>query len=365
MNWLLAMPTIRQPNLDFLDPVRDHVDVCIIDDTDGDVPASGWPSNFRVYRYADRERLMGRAVENRFVPRKSPSSKNFALWLAHKDGHDGIITLDDDVDLRVEPEYMDKIPVGREVAASVVDADDADGWVNATSFLTGGSHLVSRGVPYEYRAENHVAGRRTHARVVPAFNQGLWSGTPDINGIDKIRFDLAGMGSAVSDPHRSFRGYVLVGPAQKLPCSIMNCQLSRELVPAFYQPPDYKLDSGWVIRRHDDVWSCRFAKACADLKGHAFTFGEPIGLHTKEGDPRKEAVAEHVTNLIQPYFEGLLNGATAYVGRSAGVPYAEVAFEVATNMLEILKRDEHVPTQYHRVLADYATRCRDWANLFR
>lgn len=372
MHFLLVMPTIRRPNLAYLEPLIGRVDVAVIDDTDGEILKHGWPKGFTVFDYSDRERLMGREAENALVPRKSPSGKNFGLWLAHDAGYDGVITLDDDVDLRVTPDYFDKIPVGREVAAT--SAARVNLWCNPTGDMVPGNDLVSRGVPYDSRpALGSVipAARRPDynaVRVSPVFNQGMWSGCPDINGIDKIKLDLEGHGDLITDPNRRFEGYQVATRGTRLPCSIMNCQFVSGLVPAFYQPPDYPLRSGWRVRRHDDVWSCRFVKVCADIRGDAFTFGEPIGHHVKEGDPHHEAVTENVTNLIQTHFDRCLDDAAFLCsGLDPATPYAELAAVLAVRFGESVNRlhnHHRVPPQFAQILSDYASRCRQWAELF-
>lgn len=354
MNWLCVIPSVRSVTLEYLEPLGDTA-IAIIDDSDGNIPKTGWPSNVRVLDYADRLALLG--PNDDLVPKKSPSCKGVGLFLAWKEQFDGAILLDDDCDLRVTSEYLDRIPIGK---TAVATKGSNGGWLNTLALLSD-NDFYARGFPYELRIEPLDPLVEIQSPCDSKFNQGMWSGTPDINGIDKIRNDHV-LGLAESHPvtmERTCEDTALVRSGQFLPCSIMNVQIARELIPAFYQPPDYRLNNGWWIRRHDDVWSAMFLKILMDVNSHDMTVGQPICWHRKAGDERKESVAEHVTNLIQPYLERALRSA----GRSIVEPgeYRDLAVALARHLSQSANDS---PRGYQTALHDYADRCERWAQLF-
>lgn len=354
MNWLCVIPSVRTVTLEYLEHLGD-TPIVIIDDSDGNIPKTGWPSNVRVLDYADRKALLGASDD--LVPRKSPSCKGVGLFLAWTEQFDGAILLDDDCDLRVTPDYLERIPVGKTVVATKGSSGE---WLNTLALLSD-NEFYARGFPYDLRHEPLQPLTDIEAPCDSKFNQGMWSGTPDINGIDKIRNDHV-LGLSESHPvtmNRTCYDTALLRPRQFLPCSIMNVQIARELIPAFYQPPDYRLDNGWWIRRHDDVWSAMFLKMLMDVNAHAMTVGQPICWHRKAGDERREAVAEHVTNLIQPYLERVLRSAALSVADPGG--YASMAVTLARSLAETTV---DAPKGYRPVLQDYAARCDQWARLF-
>lgn len=355
MNWLTVIPSIRTINMAYLEPLG-KTDILVIDDSDGGIPKTGWPSNVKVIDYADRKKIMNGA--DWIVPKKNPSCKGVGLYYCHQEGYDGAILLDDDCDLSVTPRYLDLIPVGRPQRERVT----ADGsWFNTLSLIS--PSFYSRGYPYELREEPFTP-IEFHSQAgefaSPKFNQGMWSGTPDINGIDKIRNDhVLKSEIPVTCFGRTCDRTVTMRPGQLLPCSIMNVQIHRDLIPAFYQPPDYQLSNGWWIRRHDDVWSAMFLKFIMDEMKETMTVGKPIIAHRKAGDERKEAVAEHCTNLLQPYLERAMRSASRSLynyGNSA---------EMAVRFAEKLMLESQVaPPIYRRTIDDYASRAVQWAKLF-
>ena len=119
--------------------------------------------------------------------------------------------------------FLDRVPVGRPTEGTVAVSRRA--WVNPLSLLTNAEGLCARGYPYEERGPDEaLTATRT---VTPLFNEGLWSGTADINGIDKLA------GARATDHERRVTGQMIVAPWRNLPLSIMNVQLHRDLAPAF------------------------------------------------------------------------------------------------------------------------------------
>jgi hypothetical protein len=337
------MPSIRQPNLDYLEPLGD-TPVIIVDDSNGNIPKN-LASHVEVLNYDDRDKLLGDKAW--LIPQKSPSCKNLGLYKAYSDGYDCIILLDDDCDCRVSSDFMDKIPIGKPRHFNSYDTHG--GWINTMNLLNE-PDVWARGFPYEHRTTSELTNP-TPELVVSMFNEGLWTGTADINGIDK----LAG---AVATAERSITESITLKEGQQLPLSIMNVQLHRDLIPAFYQPPDYKLSGNHMIRRHDDVWSMMVLKRIMDLKWHAVTVGEPLVWHRKEGDMHKEILSEHGANLVQPYLTSTLDMVPwGYVDTTN---YALAATKVG----DFMEYYNQAASSFYNVLDDYAKRIQAWASLF-
>jgi len=176
MNTCIVMPSIRQPNLDYLEPLGD-TPVCVIDDSNGNI-SKKLASHITVLDYNDRDKMLGRKAW--LIPEKNPSCKNLGLYWAWKEGFDTIILLDDDCDCRVSPNYLDEIPVNKPSTKFKVNTPNS--WVNTMQCL-GEDVMWARGFPYEYRHEPNTYDKEQ--TVVSKFNEGLWTGTPDINGMDK------------------------------------------------------------------------------------------------------------------------------------------------------------------------------------
>lgn len=217
-------------------------------------------------------------------------------------------------------------------------------------------------MPYEYRLE----GQDLHEqKLVPSsFNEGLWWGTPDINGIDKLNMDptlehpellLIGEGTPLSPRY----SYLLKG--QHLPLSIMNVQLKRELIPAFCQPPDYQVWNGFKVRRHDDVWSAYFLKTVMDYTGDIMTFGAPLVHHRKAGNAIREVLSEHHTNLIQPYLNMVLDDAGNSLAGS-DKDYVQLAHRLADSARTLVLQHPNTPSLYAGILAEYFRNCLAWAD---
>lgn len=316
-DYLVVMPSIRKINPDYLAALRGF-DIFVCDDSDGKVD--------RTYildeKYKDdgfKRMILGnhdfrmsyipKGKEHLF-PRHCPSVKDLGLYYAWKEGYKAVILIDDDVDTRTvtfEAFMTIKKPT------PVVGFHTQSGWFNTLALLEKHPYFYARGYPYEYRAEELMWG--DSGNVIPYFNEGLWIGTPDINGIDKLESgDLETLFESESDTNQPWyippvhiNSQVHIAPKQKLPLSIMNCQIDTSLIPAFWQPPDYQLYRTFKVRRHDDVWSMYLLKTVMDIHNLSVTVGHPVCWHRKAGDPIREVLSEHHTNLIQSRLTSLVD----------------------------------------------------------
>lgn len=370
MNWLIVTPSVRLFRPEFFEPLKE-IDWMIVDDTDGRVDFAALLQERTPKPIVATRKMMvdelGSAAS--LIPQHNPSCKNFGLYWAWKKGYDGVILLDDDCDLRHTPDYLARIPVGQEVEAWTYYTPS--GWYNTmTQLLTQQPGFFARGYPYEHRTEQLAF--ITKFKVKPLFNEGLWVGTPDINGVDKLQMmEEPGYNGLQTPPwavsleqHEAVPDRVLIGKGQSLPLSIMNVQLSGQLLPAFYQPPDWNVYGGYKIRRHDDVYSMLFLKKLMDRKADVATVGDPLIHHTKEGNVYREVLSEHNTHLLQPYLEKLTTEAVTLTPSCGSESYGDLAECAGQLMIALLTADRVlVPGNFKPILLDYAQRIVDWSRL--
>lgn len=367
MTTLLVIPSIRSVTAAYLSPLLSDptVHLLIVDDADGHVKVAATPDGETM----SVEAAVGRGVlpptAKRFdrvgieaflrvhgldalaalIPQKNPSCKNFGLLYAWLYGYDRVFLLDDDCDAQVTPTFLADVPLGWGVWP---EARTRSGWTNPTALLSASDGLYSRGYPYEYRGETQEI-REVPAEVHVVFNAGLWTGTPDINGIDKLQRDNRGV-----EAERTLPGpqTVCVPAGGWLPLSIMNVQLETSLVPAFWQPPDFLLPGGWRVRRHDDVWAAMVLSRTLS-ESQRMAFGAPLIWHRKAGDALREALSEHPTNLAQRYlYEALLSLPSKPM---ASVDIGEHLFTWASTQRG---------NQFLRVVQEYGAGLTAWASAF-
>ena len=382
-DYLVVIPSIRPVNPEYLEALKGF-DIFIADDSDGKVDRRYITEKqyerdgFKMIYLGDqamRDRLIPRGREHLFA-RHCPSVKSLGLYFAWKGRYKAVIIIDDDVDTRgVSPE--DFMVIGKPMF--VWAFHNESGWFNTLSLLglpvNPNVDIYARGYPYEFRGET------TNIEFSPflktsLFNEGLWRGTPDINGIDKLEMHREVVHDRYPDDtgkpwyidpalDYSKTASVLIGQGQHLPLSIMNVQMDVSLIPAFYQPPDYQMYRSYKIRRHDDIWSCYFLKAIMDYLNLPMTAGSPILWHRKAGDPISEVLSEHHTNLIQPYITRTIDRASELLLKDGRIEdIAEISEALA--LLAVGGMDSYnYPSQWHFVMQDYFTNCKEWAQLFQ
>lgn len=347
MSTCVVIPSIRQPNLDYLEPLGD-TPIVVIDDSDGNISKNLAP-HITVLDYADRKKLMEK--DEWLIARKSPSCKALGLFWAWKEKFDTVILLDDDCDARLSPDFLQQVPIGKEVLYREAITGES-GWFNGMACVGDDQVTWSRGFPYEFR--NEISSFGDHKPVVSKFNAGLWSLHPDINRLDKVITE-----GVIRD--YQLKDQAFLKPGQYFPLSIMSVQLSVELIPAFYQPLDYTLPGGHRIRRADDVWSCLFLKHVMDVKGDVLTCGGPLVLHTKESDVMGEILSEHGANLIQPYvFDAIHVASEGLFPYEKNMNYSYLAKTLG----KLMQKVNQGPGVFHDIIDDYASKAIAWAKLF-
>jgi hypothetical protein len=355
---LVVTPSVRSFPPEYFNETNGRADHVIIDDSNGTADRSGLKELDNVIYVDDAFQDKYLTPQQRaLVPRRNPSCKNFGLIYAWREGYDLVVLLDDDTDTRVTPDFLDHVPVNKTVKA--VGYHTRSGWANTMKTVQNERKvdLFARGYPYEHRCE---PWEWTEEReVVSSFNEGMWLGTPDINGIDKLTMQPE---EYVLTKGRCDPTHVYLETGQHLPLSIMNVQFKRDLIPAFYQPSDYPLYGAFRVRRHDDIWSSYFLKKVMDVRGDTMTFGNPLVYHHQTSNAVKEAISENVSNLIQPFLTHALDAALTFVveGRS----YAQNAVYLAEGAVETLDIVGVPSEEFKKILIDYFTKAAAWARLF-
>lgn len=356
-DYLAIIPSVRTFPMEYFEPLKD-IDIVIIDDTSTDrlILKPKWHNGaFTVINHNDRKKLLSEEVD-KLIPYKSPSCKNVGLWLAWELGYKYAILLDDDCDLRDTPDYVNEINIGKESIVRVISQSSnlSVEWFNPMYLIPSNPPKFSRGFPYEFREDVEGYIDAYSRKVTPKFNEGLWTGTPDINGVDKFETN------SISVPYM-FKPEmnVVIDPLIMVPISIMNIQLDTNLIPAFFQPPNYYMYGNFSIKRHDDVWSGMLLKNLMDHQGDNFTVGNPMVRHVKVPDPIKETCAETVTNIIQYHLEKAIYNAGAMIYPNGN--YAEMAMQMAENVFSLGKV---APGKFNDVLMKYFKDVEAWAKIF-
>lgn len=373
LKYLVVTPSLREFPYEYFAPLQEKVDHLIVDDSNGKVDRSGYADRTIIATDTFIKRYLGTNKRPALIPSGNPSCKNFGLLYAWREKYDVVILLDDDVDLRVDGQnFADSIRIDEKVDAR--QFSNASGWYNPLCQLLGeASNVFARGYPYEYRDE--AIEFSSKVTVTPSFNEGLWLRVPDINGIDKVAMApnyIANIGTKglndvgkpwfIEENMQPIPTRVVLRECQYLPLSIMNVQLARKLIPAFWQPPDYELGNGFRIRRHDDIWSMAFLKAAMDYFKDVATVGVPLVKHMKYGNPITEATNEHATNLIQYWVLETIRKAANSI-KKGHTNYSEYAQELAERML-YYRCEIWVPGQFGAIIDRYANAAKAWAKLF-
>jgi hypothetical protein len=401
-DYLVVMPSVREIPWEYFWPLS-CFNIFVCDDSDGKANRHGMkPGQWNILDYpphyafanvflADRDFTISYVGADNLClfPNHNPSVKNIGLYYAVKEGYKAVILLDDDVDCR-ERAPADFMTIKRMV--STWDWSSGHNWVNTLGLIKN-NDMWARGFPYEYRKLGFIIkanNRYGEGFAYPYFNEGLWTGHPDINGIDKLEmmagWDVEEIEQVMSHSYdeaalpwyidpvdtRVSPGQVLLRQDQNLPLSIMNCQIDASLIPAFWQPSDYDMSRSFKIRRHDDIWSMYFLRKIMAYLGADVTVGEPLVNHRKRSNVIGEILSEHHTNLIQPHLCNLIDiaaeeGFTKYYDEE----FSDVsAYQVAlmanemSSMIRVYGDWQYIPGEWKVVLQDYFKYTQGWSKLF-
>jgi len=198
-------------------------------------------------------------IPEKVIPKKAHNELSFGLMLSRGHALQNTIFLDDDCDL-LAPSFLryHLMQLGDKARLHCLRSPKYEvRWVSV------GQNFYGRGHPYCQRVPliDDICYKDGHV----VLNQGLWTGIPDMNALDKI----------IETPIPKYRGYSfsVALDCYTTICS-MNLAFDNKIIPAFYQ-----LTQGVCYNRLDDIWSGLFLKKITDHLNDTITTGYPLVDH--------------------------------------------------------------------------------------
>lgn len=206
-----------------------------------------------------------------FVPVDSDNRRNLGYAIAWADGHDVIVSIDDD-NIPLSPEFFDEHGVVDQDAVSTTSVSSSTGWFNCCEMLLCEPNgIYPRGFPYNKRTPAVV---ETQEVTVPvAINAGLWLGDPDVDALTRIVLSPEVLQPA-SDP-------LVLAADTYCPVNSQNTAVRHAAIAAYYFPRMGNVVDGLTFDRFGDIFSGVFVQACAKHLGHAVRFGGPYVRHDR------------------------------------------------------------------------------------
>ncbi len=337
----VAVPIPNDPDWALFDAIPDDIPILVVDDSDGKLapPPRG---NVTYYDYAAQRDIMGEHYDA--IPHKSAATRNFAHYVAYREGYDVIIALD--YDCRTRPGWLES---HLECLGLVDQAPALAGaWVNTVEQ----PGFFARGFPYEYRNPTAAAVSETVASGDVKLNMGVWDNILDLNGIDKVQAEPP------YDPGlRGDRNYVALG---NVPVCGMNTSFAAELTPAYFFLPDVWVNGSWHLSRHDDIWGGYVVKKLMDLRGDLLSFGRPVVEHTRQSTIERVMMMEHWMHLMSMPFYRLIDRAVERLRPGA---YDQMFGALTEEFRSEVERAE-LPEHYREVFRSLGVSMDKWARCF-
>lgn len=210
--------------------------------------------------WSDPDRILGEHAW--IIPRKTDCVRSIGYYQAWKDGHDIIVTLDDDcMPLPEEPNLFSE---------------------HASNLRSTGSRWTStldimkpRGVPF-YNTGS----------VPTAISHGLWLGVPDLDAVTQLASWEHGRSLRMREVEEMMQE-IPVG--QYYPMCGMNLAWHRDMTPAMYF---LLMGQGQKFARFGDIWAGLFSKRIADHLGLRVVSGFPLVFHSRASNVWSNLVAE-------------------------------------------------------------------------
>jgi hypothetical protein len=343
---VVVIPIPNDPDWAIFDEISEDVPIIAIDDSDGKL-APAPRKNVRFFDYAAQEKVMGRNY--RAQSHRSAATRNFGHYLAYQEGADVIIALD--YDCRPRPGWLAQhiAALGAATAAPALSG----AWINSIEQ----PGFYARGYPYEYRNEEASVVTETSATGTVKLNMGVWDNVLDLNGVDKVQRDVAGLPVPVEPGLRGRQNYIALG---NIPVCGMNTAFTADLVPAYFFLPDLWID-GWQLSRHDDIWGGYVLKKLMDKRGDLFSYGRPVVEHTRQSNLQRVMVFEQYMHLMARQFFELVDDAAERVPPGE---YAPMFAAFAEAYLGGIERT-NAPLHYQRVYRQLGEAMTRWADCFR
>ncbi len=229
------------------------------------------------------------------IPRRTDCIRSFGFWQAWCDGHDVIISLDDDCEIGTD--FF-------RYHLYWLDQHDSPCWTSTISGLT------PRGMPY---------GGDSRKREVMV-NHGLWSGVPDLDFAHQLIWQ-----ENSRPAHEPIDQFIPIG--NYYPQSGMNVAFRREIAPAMYFMLMGQKSNGesWGYHRFGDIWCGIIAKKICDRFGWSIHSGNPVVNHQRASDVWKNLELESVTLRANEEFWRAVDDIGPLAGRTVQSCYEEIA----------------------------------------
>jgi hypothetical protein len=342
----VVIPIPNDPDWTIFSELSEDVPIIVVDDSDGKLsPAPR--KNVRFFDYTAQRKLMGDNYPA--IPHKSAATRNFGHYVAYQEGFDVVVALD--YDCRTRAGWLEQ---HLEALAEVQDAPALQGeWINSVEQ----PGFYARGYPYEYRTAERSVVRETTARGTVKLNMGVWDNVLDLNGIDKVQRDVAGLEVPKEPGLRGAQNYVALG---NIPVCGMNTSFAAELTPAYFFLPDLWID-GWQLSRHDDIWGGYILKKLMDKRGDLFRYGRPVVEHTRQSNLQRVMVFEHYMHLMAREFFEIVDRAADAVATGG---YQAMFADFVEEYLRAVARST-APAHYRRTFAELGAAMDRWRRCFR
>jgi len=341
----ITSPVPATPTQKFLNALPPKYDWIVIDDSNGKLNLLK-RGNIFSYDYLRQKKVLGRFYD-RFVDfHHSAACRNLAHYLAYKEGYDVVFSLDYDC---VAPRgFIDEhTSVFFRKKQKMISSKS--GWVNPL----GSKKWFSRGFPYRERRKESidVSVTTTNKRVV--LNMGLWRNVVDINAIDKV----------LSKPPKKFKAaYDHISVNGFIPLCGMNNAFLREIIPAYFFLPNFKIGD-CVVSRHDDIWGGYILQKLVHKRGDLISFGKPVVFHERESYRPKALYHEHYIHILEPYFYEIVDAAVEKVKRNT---YLNMFADFSENFeIELKRRKGKMPSPYYAAFVYLSDSMNLWKQIFQ
>ena len=277
MTTALVVPTIRPEKIeDFLAAWQEEPfdAIYIIEDhtrssqSDSVKPSTPNSSKLRWYSHKEIVELEGAyGIDYRIISRRDSAIRCFGFYRAWVDGHDLIVTLDDDVR-----------PTGAVAGHPYLVEQHYNALHhNHSKWASTITNRQLRGMPYENLGS-----------LEAYINMGMWCGDGDLDAPHRLvkgkidrwsEFDVTPCGS----------DNVLAYPHQYIPICGMNLAFRAHIIPVMYFPP---MGVDRTYRRFDDIWWGLLAQRIFREIGMPISYGRPVVEHKQGSNALKCLVAE-------------------------------------------------------------------------
>jgi hypothetical protein len=347
MNYKIAIttPIPSNPTKDFLEALPDNYDFIVVDDSNGKISLPK-RDNIFIYDYSDQKKILGKYYDEYKAFHKSASCRNIAHFLAYKQGYDIVIALDYDC---VVPKDFIKEQTEVYDQKEITGYETKTGWINPLE----NAEWFTRGFPYRVRGVYENGKEKTIKNPHVVLNMGLWKNVVDINAIDKVIIRPPKQFKLKRD-HTAALGYI--------PLCGMNNSFLREVIPAYFFLPNFKIGN-WDVSRHDDIWGGYIFQKLIEKRGDLITYGKPVVFHERESHQPRVLYYEHFMHILEPYFYELVDMAVDPIKKN---DYQTMFADFAENFAKSLEmKKKSLPKPYYEGFKHQSKYISLWKTFFQ